>query len=196
MTPPVIDADRLERALHPLLADVDRDPAALDALVAEHLLGWHRRLLPEGGEVWGEPLAHAATVPRTLAAGDRWWSARIEFAWELVDALARDEGMVAFELRRGLVKARPWRAAFESLLTANEAEDGRANRPHAHGHADGGEDGGEDAGAASTSAAVAVVAAALRLAVADPTLVAVLVADARARRVPRAGTGPRDLGAT
>lgn len=158
------DAPRLDRVLAPLLEDLDRDPAALDALVAEHLLGWHRLVLPDGGVAWHEP-AERALMPRRLGPGERWWTARIEFAWTLVDVLARHEGMVAFALRRGLVKARPWLAEFDSLITS----DARAgdSQPAGPSHPSG--------AAGAMEAPVAIVAAALRLSVADPALVAVLL---------------------
>ena len=174
MTRRAIDAERLRLELHPLLEDPDRDPAALDALAAEHLLGWQRRAfpdvpdapdLPAGGEGWEEPPERAMT-PRRLGPGKRWWTARIEFAWELVELLGREEALVSFELRRGVVRPALWWAAFRPV---DRSETAAVPDPAA-------------AGVRSFRPEVAITAAALRLAVADPVLVAVLVADGLTRR--------------
>lgn len=142
---PAILVDRIRT----VLGAPDRDPASIDALVAELVLKWAREPLPDGTERWRER-TDTAPAPRILGPGDRWWTSSIDRGWELVEVLTLGAGGVSFGLRRAPGPRPSWYAEFHA----------GAEEPPA-----------DPAGATARTPAVAIAPAALALTLVVPDLV-------------------------
>lgn len=106
--------------------DTDSDPLeagpALDALVAEQVMGWR---LSKDGHAWKDAtsgtMAYRDDGP-WLDAGDLPWnpSDNLDDAWEVIEKL---EGMGIYLFRLGRDGAgSSWRADFDHLPTSSRAE--------------------------------------------------------------------------